>query len=266
MIHTEGIEYGADSLIGIIPIKILEGIFPSEVQLTHLEYVVEEPSDSEIPELALNVKNKLYNRQTGDVSIGDEDPECAIDSLFVNMTLSKINEYSLKHKIEIIDKEGINLDLNRSSISRQDTTDMKWNSMFSKRLLSKILACGNIIVRDTRRGPSNFIIISDKYARYISILTRPANSIYRLGCLANICGMKVFMTSDDTDTVVVGRCGAIDEGGLTLVLPQDSKAHSELTNVSSSDGNELHTFVKFDYVLSDGSDNAYLNYMQFDIV
>lgn len=98
-----------------------------------------------------------------------------------------------------------------------------------RRILSKILAAGNVVAQRGRRGPANFIVLNVQLATAIqdnaqftaAPLTNAINqnngSLYPVGTIA---GMTVYvdpnMRYDDT-RVLVGRKGADEEPGLKFM-------------------------------------------------
>ena len=172
--------------------------------------------------------------------------------------LSRVFGLGWKNHIAAYDVENVNLNLDLTSTSASTTTAYAYpaeagdttasmvlpgykvypvsgagfenQDTIIKRVMSLVLAAGNVIMQRGRRGPANFIVTNIKLATAMQ-----TNSQYAFSPLANtfsqnngslyplgtICGMTLYvdpnMIYDDT-RILVGRKGANDEPG-TIFCP-----------------------------------------------
>jgi hypothetical protein len=172
--------------------------------------------------------------------------------------LSRVFGLGWKNHIAAYDVEGVNLNLDLTATTASTTTAYAYpaaagdttaamvlngykvypvagagfenQDTIIKRVMSLVLAAGNVIMQRGRRGPANFIVTNIKLATAMQ-----TNSQYAFSPLANtfsqnngslyplgtICGMTLYvdpnMIYDDT-RILVGRKGANDEPG-TIFCP-----------------------------------------------
>jgi hypothetical protein len=172
--------------------------------------------------------------------------------------LSRVFGLGWKNHIAAYDVEGVNLNLDLTATTASTTTAYAYpaaagdttaamvlngykvypvagagfenQDTIIKRVMSLVLAAGNVIMQRGRRGPANFIVTNIKLATAMQ-----TNSQYAFSPLANtfsqnngslyplgtICGMTLYvdpnMIYEDT-RILVGRKGANDEPG-TIFCP-----------------------------------------------
>ncbi|MDD5649086.1 MAG: hypothetical protein PHF86_01525 [Candidatus Nanoarchaeia archaeon] len=172
--------------------------------------------------------------------------------------LSRVFGLGWKNHLAAYDVEGVNLNLDLTATTASTTTAYAYpaeagdttaamvlngykvypvagagfenQDTIIKRVMSLVLAAGNVIMQRGRRGPANFIVTNIKLATAMQ-----TNSQYAFSPLANtfsqnngslyplgtICGMTLYvdpnMIYDDT-RILVGRKGANDEPG-TIFCP-----------------------------------------------
>jgi hypothetical protein len=121
------------------------------------------------------------------------------------------------------------LDINGYDLAGAATTLFENLSTVQRRVVSKILAAGNIIASRGRRGPANFVVTNAQvataladvaqftFAPMANTINQNNGSLYPIGTLA---GMTVYVdpNMEWTDTrVLVGRKGTDEEPGLKFM-------------------------------------------------
>ncbi len=121
------------------------------------------------------------------------------------------------------------LDINGFDLAGAATTLFENLSTVQRRVVSKILAAGNIITSRGRRGPANFVVTNAQvataladvaqftFAPMANTINQNNGSLYPVGTLA---GMTVYVdpNMEWTDTrVLVGRKGSDEEPGLKFM-------------------------------------------------
>jgi len=170
--------------------------------------------------------------------------------------LSRLFALGWKNHIKAYTVEGINLNLNVNSSTADTTPAFAYSENGSvtnaamtcpgitlaggatiafenqdtiiKRIMTNILAAGNVVMQRGRRGPANFIVTNLKIATALqsnsgytfspitNTLNQSNGSLYPLGTIA---GMTLYVDPNMsyTDTrVLVGRKGATDEPGVVF--------------------------------------------------
>jgi hypothetical protein len=121
------------------------------------------------------------------------------------------------------------LDINGFDLAGAASTLFENLSTVQRRVVSKILAAGNIITSRGRRGPANFVVTNAQvataladvaqftFAPMANTINQNNGSLYPVGTLA---GMTVYVdpNMEWTDTrVLVGRKGSDEEPGLKFM-------------------------------------------------
>lgn len=131
--------------------------------------------------------------------------------------------------VSYIGKAGTSLSIPVNGFYLVNSTGFENLSTVQRRVVSKILAAGNIIASRGRRGPANFVVtnahiataLSDvaqfTFAPMANTINQNNGSLYPIGTLA---GMTVYVdpNMEWTDTrVLVGRKGTDEEPGLKFM-------------------------------------------------
>jgi hypothetical protein len=131
--------------------------------------------------------------------------------------------------VSYIGKAGTSLTVDINPLYLVNTTGFENLSTIQRRVVSKILAAGNIIASRGRRGPANFVVTNAHiataladvaqftFAPMANTINQNNGSLYPIGTLA---GMTVYvdpnMEWNDT-RVLVGRKGTDEEPGLKFM-------------------------------------------------
>ena len=131
--------------------------------------------------------------------------------------------------VSYIGKAGTSLSVDINPLYLVNTTGFENLSTIQRRVVSKILAAGNIIASRGRRGPANFVVTNAHiataladvaqftFAPMANTINQNNGSLYPIGTLA---GMTVYvdpnMEWNDT-RVLVGRKGTDEEPGLKFM-------------------------------------------------
>lgn len=131
--------------------------------------------------------------------------------------------------VSYIGKAGTSLSIDVNPFYQVNTTGFENLSTVQRRVVSKILAAGNIIASRGRRGPANFVVTNAQvataladvaqftFAPMANTINQNNGSLYPIGTLA---GMTVYVdpNMEWTDTrVLVGRKGTDEEPGLKFM-------------------------------------------------
>ena len=126
-------------------------------------------------------------------------------------------------------KAGTGLEIDVNALYLVNSTGFENLSTIQRRVVSKILAAGNIIASRGRRGPANFVVTNAHvataladvaqftFAPMANTINQNNGSLYPIGTLA---GMTVYVdpNMEWTDTrVLVGRKGTDEEPGLKFM-------------------------------------------------
>lgn len=205
--------------------------------------------DNEYHIMGLKVKEKTINLVPEVVPLVDttEDPCTIITTHILKKLICKISELATEHKSEIDSK----------LMKSFDVEVVGTEEMSSRKVIARILACGNLIAVSGRRGPANLIISSQEMLDFIRFNPK---SGYIYEPEYKMAGLKMLACNDLGNTIIVLRSADMEAPGIHLFMKGDSQEDYTL-NDTNTDMKEV--IVK--YAIEVVGDRAKYNYMQFDV-
>jgi hypothetical protein len=272
-----------DYINDIVPVKSTEG--KDKTTISYIKWVYEKPEkvrkelrDLKLGELVEGEDNseKIQELQSG-VPFGgfSDDSDAQVGSLVVQSktiklnnkirfsshasasyeanshlrdeTLKEIRRVSKRNKPGVIKKAQTTFDIH---YTKNDTLDV-----FSRRILSKILICGNFIAMNGRIGPGNTAIMSLKMAHYVCNssnvginFTHSKKSAKNPFFYGTLSSMNVFIDDSLNNTIIVSRLGNDDSQintNIGVFYDYDSNKN-ELSYSIEEIGDTEFNYIEFD--------------------
>lgn len=176
------------------------GEYDHSARTTHGAKIERAYDEGKLPTMSLDVKKKYYK----------------LDKLISD----KVDDEILKRMKTLADihmsKEGIREKFTLSRTESHGETDYanQIESINSRKLISKIISAGSYIAVQSRRGPGNYIIVSEKIFEEFKLLE---HCRYLESGDVMLTSLKVIINNSVGENVLVYRKTKEDEPGLIVV-------------------------------------------------